>query len=114
MLREYDVDDLRRVIGVIFQDFVRYDLKMRENIAVGQIDAIGDQPRIARAAEMSLADSVVGGLESGLDHMLGASLQRRGQPLRGRVVEGGPGPSVHARRRDPHSRRADRRPRCQG
>ena len=70
-LREYDVDELRQVIGVIFQDFVRYDLKVRENIAVGQIDAIGDQPRIVRAAEMSLADSVVAGLESGLDHMLG-------------------------------------------
>jgi ATP-binding cassette subfamily B protein len=70
-LREYDVDELRRAIGVIFQDFVRYDLKVRENIAVGQIDAIDDQPRIVRAAEMSLADSVIAGLESGLDHMLG-------------------------------------------
>ena len=70
-LREYDVDELRDVIGVIFQDFVRYDLKVRENIAVGQIDAIGDQPRIVRASEMSLADSVVANLESGLDHMLG-------------------------------------------
>ena len=70
-LREYDVDELRGMIGVIFQDFVRYDLKVRENIAVGQIDAIGDQPRIVRAAEMSLADGVIAGLESGLDHMLG-------------------------------------------
>ncbi len=70
-LREYDVDEFRDVIGVIFQDFVRYDLKVRENIAVGQIDAIGDQPRIVRASEMSLADSVVANLESGLDHMLG-------------------------------------------
>ena len=70
-LREYDVDELRGMIGVIFQDFVRYDLKVRENIAVGQIDAIDDQPRIVRAAEMSLADSVIAGLESGLDHMLG-------------------------------------------
>lgn len=70
-LREYDVDELRDVIGVIFQDFVRYDLKVRENIAVGQIDAIGDEPRIVRASEMSLADSVVANLESGLDHMLG-------------------------------------------
>ena len=70
-IREHDVDEIRRAIGVIFQDFVRYDLQVRENIAVGQIDAIDDQPRIIKAAEMSLADSVVAGLESGLDHMLG-------------------------------------------
>ena len=70
-LREFDVDEIRRAIGVIFQDFVRYDLLVRENIAVGQIDAIDDQPRIEQAAEMSLADGVVAGLESGLDHMLG-------------------------------------------
>jgi ATP-binding cassette subfamily B protein len=70
-LREYDVDELRRAIGVIFQDFVRYDLLVRENIAVGQIDAIDDLPRIEVAAQMSLADGVVAGLEGGLDHMLG-------------------------------------------
>jgi len=70
-IREHDIDDIRRAIGVIFQDFVRYDLLVRENIAVGQIDAIDDQSRIVQAAEMSLADSVVAGLESGLDHMLG-------------------------------------------
>ena len=70
-LREYDVEELRRAIGVIFQDFVRYDLLARENIAVGQIDALGDHSRIVQAAELSLADTVVAGLERGLDHMLG-------------------------------------------
>ena len=70
-IREHDVDEIRRAIGVIFQDFVRYDLQVRENIAVGQIDAIEDRPRIMKAAEMSLADGVVAGLEGGLDHMLG-------------------------------------------
>ena len=63
--------ELRRAIGVIFQDFVRYDLIMRENIAVGQIEALDDQSRIAEAAENSLADSVVAGLEEGFEHMLG-------------------------------------------
>jgi len=70
-LREYDVDEVRRAIGVIFQDFVRYDLLVRENIAVGQIDAVDDIERIELAAQMSLADGVVAGLEGGLDHMLG-------------------------------------------
>ena len=39
-LRDYDLDDLRANIGVIFQDFVRYHLTAAENIAVGQIDAM--------------------------------------------------------------------------
>jgi ATP-binding cassette subfamily B protein len=70
-LREYDAEDLRRSIGVIFQDFVRYDLLARENIAVGQIEAIDDETRIQNAAGKSLADAVIGKLEHGYDHMLG-------------------------------------------
>jgi ATP-binding cassette subfamily B protein len=70
-LKEYDVDDLRGAMGVIFQDFVRYDLIMRENIAVGQIEALDDQARIVEAAQNSLADSVVSELEGGFEHMLG-------------------------------------------
>src|SRR4029077_14266291 len=37
-LREYDLAGLRHAIGVIFQDFVRYDLRFDENIGVGRID----------------------------------------------------------------------------
>ena len=70
-LKEYDVGELGHTIGVIFQDFVRYDLIVRENIAVGQIDAVDDRERIVEAAEKSLADTVVSELEGGLEHMLG-------------------------------------------
>ncbi|MFW5951183.1 MAG: ABC transporter ATP-binding protein [Gemmatimonadota bacterium] len=70
-LRQYDVDQLRRAIGVIFQDFVRYDMAARDNIAVGQIEARTDDDRIRRAARKSLADDVLAGLERGYDHMLG-------------------------------------------
>ncbi len=41
-LREYDVADLRRAIGVIFQDFVRYQMRFDENVGVGQIEAVRD------------------------------------------------------------------------
>src|SRR4029077_6902034 len=37
-LREYDLDDLRKEIGVIFQDFTRYEMTVSENIAIGQIE----------------------------------------------------------------------------
>lgn len=70
-LRDYDVDALRSEVGVIFQDFVRYDLVARENIGVGRIDALGDEARIRDAAAKSLAVQVVSGLERGLEHMLG-------------------------------------------
>ncbi|MBI4544998.1 MAG: ABC transporter ATP-binding protein [Gemmatimonadetes bacterium] len=70
-LREYNIDELRRAIGVIFQDFVEYDLAARENVAVGWIDALEDRPRIERAAAKSLADTVIARLERGYDHMLG-------------------------------------------
>ncbi|HEX5387169.1 MAG TPA: ABC transporter ATP-binding protein [Gemmatimonadales bacterium] len=70
-LREYDVDSLRRNVGVIFQDFVRYDLILRENIAVGNIERREDEPAIEGAAERSLADSVARRLADRYDQMLG-------------------------------------------
>ncbi|HEU5089104.1 MAG TPA: ABC transporter ATP-binding protein, partial [Roseiflexaceae bacterium] len=49
-LRDYDPDDLRRKIGVIFQDFVRYQLSVRENIGFGQIERMDDNEQIALAS----------------------------------------------------------------
>jgi ATP-binding cassette subfamily B protein len=70
-LREYRVEDLRREIGVIFQDYMRYDMLAGENIGVGRIDDLTDQVRIARSAEKSLAAGVIGKLASGYRQMLG-------------------------------------------
>jgi ATP-binding cassette subfamily B protein len=70
-LRDYDLADLRRHIGVIFQDFVRFHFTASENISAGRIDAAGDRPRIERAAERSLADGVVARLPQGYDQPLG-------------------------------------------
>jgi len=70
-LREYDLFSLRRNVGVIFQDFVRYDFLLRENIAVGNIGRLDDQPGIESAAGRSLADTVAGKLPGGYGQMLG-------------------------------------------
>jgi ATP-binding cassette subfamily B protein len=70
-LRGYDIESLRRNVGVIFQDFVRYDLILRENIAVGNIEQREDEPRLFGAAERSLADSVARRLAGRYDQMLG-------------------------------------------
>jgi ATP-binding cassette subfamily B protein len=70
-LREYDIDSLRRNVGVIFQDFVRYDFMLKENIAVGNISRVEDDPAIQTAAERSLADGVAQRLAGRYDQMLG-------------------------------------------
>jgi len=70
-LREYKLEDLHREIGVIFQDFMRYELTALENIGVGRIDRMNDMTEIAEAAHKSLADTVVKKLERGYDQMLG-------------------------------------------
>jgi ATP-binding cassette subfamily B protein len=70
-LRDYDLASLRRNIGVIFQDFVRYDFVLKENIGVSQVEALDDDVRVREAARRSLADSVATRLEKGYDQMLG-------------------------------------------
>ncbi|HMF77953.1 MAG TPA: ABC transporter ATP-binding protein [Bryobacteraceae bacterium] len=70
-LREYSIEDLCREVGVIFQDFMRYEMTARENIAVGRIEFLGDETRIRAAAEKSLADGVIQKLAGQYDQMLG-------------------------------------------
>jgi ATP-binding cassette subfamily B protein len=70
-LREYDLDELRANIGVIFQDFMRYNFTAAENIAVGRIEARDDRARIVTAAERSLADEVIEKLPRGYDQIIG-------------------------------------------
>jgi len=70
-LREYDLEDLYREIGVIFQDFMRYEMTARENIAVGKIEEVEDLPALKDAAEKSLADEVIARLPAGYEQMLG-------------------------------------------
>jgi ATP-binding cassette subfamily B protein len=70
-LREYDLDDLYREIGVIFQDFMRYEMTARENIAVGRIEQLDSMELIVDAAHKSLADEVVAKLPEGYEQILG-------------------------------------------
>jgi ATP-binding cassette subfamily B protein len=70
-LREYSLEDLYREIGVIFQDFMRYEMTARENIAVGRIEQLNETDHIMNAAQKSLADEVIAKLGGGYDQMLG-------------------------------------------
>ncbi|HTY60447.1 MAG TPA: ABC transporter ATP-binding protein [Bacteroidota bacterium] len=97
-IREIDLHSLRRAIGVIFQDFVEYDLRFEENIGVGEIELVreyldarqddtpgagGDRTGngkvpapIVGAAEKSLASSLLGRLDGGYGQMLGRRFEK--------------------------------------
>ena len=70
-LREYDLEDLWREIGVIFQDFMRYDMTVSENISIGQINELNNQFRIQSAARKSMAEPLIRKLPNGYQQMLG-------------------------------------------
>ena len=90
-LREYDLASVRQAVGVIFQDFVRYDMRFDENIAVGEIDSareyleraprdddasIEPHPSVASAAERSLAASLLPRLPARYRQMLGRRFEQ--------------------------------------
>jgi ATP-binding cassette, subfamily B, bacterial len=74
-LREYDIEDLWREIGVIFQDFMRYEMTATENIAIGRIEEVNNEFRIRSAARKSLADHVIHQLPRRYDQMLGSRFE---------------------------------------
>jgi ATP-binding cassette subfamily B protein len=70
-VRSLDRRALRRQIGVIFQDFVRYQLTARENIGFGRAEAVHDVEAIAEAARQAGADHYLERLPEGYETMLG-------------------------------------------
>lgn len=70
-VKDYNLNELRAQIGVIFQDFVTYFMSARENIGVGQIDKVNNIELVENAARKSGASSVIDKLEGGYDTMLG-------------------------------------------
>jgi ATP-binding cassette subfamily B protein len=70
-LREYDLEELHREIGVIFQDFMRFEMTAKENIAMGKISDLGDLAKIRLAARKSMAAPLIEGLPGAYDQMLG-------------------------------------------
>ncbi len=70
-LNQYDLQSLRDSIGVIFQDFVKFQFTAGMNIATGKIDERDNQGKIERAAELSLASDVVERLPAGYEQMIG-------------------------------------------
>ena len=70
-LSTWDPEQLRQRFGVLFQDFNKYQLKLRENIGLGSVDHLTDEARLERAAERGGAGELLKTLPGGLDAALG-------------------------------------------
>ncbi len=74
-LRDWDRSELLTRFGVVFQDFNQYQLKFRENVGVGAVQHLEDEPRIVRAANQGGAEPVLAGLAQGIETPLGRWFQ---------------------------------------
>lgn len=70
-LLDYQLSDLRANIGIIFQDYIRYEMTVSDNIAVGDINHFEDEIAIENAANMSMAHEVVAQLPNKFQQVLG-------------------------------------------
>ena len=70
-LRDYDIDELRHEVGVIFQDYMRFDMLAADNIGFGRIEELTNQDRVRNSAEKSLAAPVIAKLPGMYRQMLG-------------------------------------------
>jgi ATP-binding cassette subfamily B protein len=70
-LKEYDINELRKNIGIIFQDFLRYQMSFAQNIAAGNIDEQFNRPLLEESAEKSLAHLLAEKLPDKYDQALG-------------------------------------------
>ncbi len=74
-LKDYDPQQLREAVGVIFQDYIRFQMTAAENIAIGKIEQITNESRIEDSANKSLAAGVVEKLPQKYQQMLGKKFQ---------------------------------------
>ncbi|HCP45822.1 MAG TPA: ABC transporter permease, partial [Deltaproteobacteria bacterium] len=74
-LEEWTSEALRTRVGVIFQDFVRYQFTVGENVGVGDVERLTDEPRIQHAAERGMAAPFIEELPSRYDTQLGRWFQ---------------------------------------
>lgn len=82
-LKDYDIHSYYKCIGAVFQDFCRYDLKVRETIALTDIDGIDDDERVLKAYKSAEINIDVDQLKDGIDTYLGKTFDPEGLELSG-------------------------------
>ena len=82
-LKEYDVYAVRKVFGVLFQDFVTYCLPLREIIALSDFENRFDDEKLKKACDISGASEIIKDWEQGFDSVLGRYYADNGKDLSG-------------------------------
>lgn len=82
-LKEYDVYAVRKVFGVLFQDYVTYCLPLREIIALSDFSQRNNDEKLMRACRLSGADDIIKNWENGFDSVLGRYYADNGKDLSG-------------------------------
>lgn len=82
-LKEYDVYAVRKVFGVLFQDYVTYCLPLREIIALSDFDERFNDEKLKKACDISGASAVIKDWENGYDSVLGRYYADNGKDLSG-------------------------------
>lgn len=82
-MKEYDIISVRKLFGVLFQDYVKYALTLRENIALSDVSRMGNNNEIQAAAEQSRVSDFSNGFEHGLDENMTRMFDSNGKELSG-------------------------------
>lgn len=82
-LKEYDIYSVRKVFGVLFQDYVTYCLPLREIIALSDFDERFNDEKLKKACDISGASEVIKDWEKGFDSVLGRYYADNGKDLSG-------------------------------
>lgn len=82
-LKEYDIYAVRKVFGVLFQDYVTYCLPLREIVALSDFDERFNDEKLKKACDISGASSVIKDWENGYDSVLGRYYADNGKDLSG-------------------------------
>ncbi|MGY0798818.1 ABC transporter ATP-binding protein [Lysobacter sp. A286] len=81
-LQEWDETTLLQRVGVIFQDFARYQMRVGENVGAGDVEHFENRERWQEAADMGMATPFIETLPAGFDTQLGKWF-REGRELSG-------------------------------
>ena len=82
-LKEYDIRAVRKIFGVLFQEYVPYNIKLREVIALSDISQVNNDARLTAACEESGFSKVIETWENGFDSYLGRTFVSDGKDLSG-------------------------------